>query len=321
MSINKESTKSFYSSNPISTKFESDAFTKESSSEWDSSQINEYLSDLAQWFHKASHITQLKLLCDLITRLNDYAAYDHLNKILFPFSKSKDLIYTRNKLLPSCEQDHLKATNNRCLTTSYISAHLNQILNWYRSSCVSVKLNFILRVLKLCDQVLIYALAARLEMISNKRMVVSPLTSLTSRARSAFAPGFKHFSNTNAFSKTVANIRNDLDDLADDVEDFEFELFIDVLNNDYDDSDSSTYLNKSVIANTLKKKYVDFVRMLPIHLSKLILNKLDIQSLHTCLFVSKFWYRIVKEVRKEVKLHRTLIADVLLLRVRVCFKS
>ncbi|NXI62345.1 FBW10 protein, partial [Anseranas semipalmata] len=46
-------------------------------------------------------------------------------------------------------------------------------------------------------------------------------------------------------------------------------------------------------------KYKDFIRCLPVHLSKYILGLLDPKSLNTCAAVSRYWAFLVEEVEKE----------------------
>uniref|UniRef100_H0X8M1 B box-type domain-containing protein n=1 Tax=Otolemur garnettii TaxID=30611 RepID=H0X8M1_OTOGA len=47
-------------------------------------------------------------------------------------------------------------------------------------------------------------------------------------------------------------------------------------------------------------KYRDFIRLLPIHLSKYILRMLDKNSLHKCFFVSQHWAIVAQQVKMEL---------------------
>ena len=62
-------------------------------------------------------------------------------------------------------------------------------------------------------------------------------------------------------------------------------------------------------------KQVDFIRNLPVHLSKSILSSLEKKTLHNCLFVCKYWTNLAKEVNKEAILHKVLQDDMMLLKV------
>jgi len=120
-----------------------------------SCQIINYLNNLKHWFDRASHITLKKFLIGLVTRVNNLKIYKYLSDLLRPLTDSKDFVYARNKFIPSCDEDHLKATNNRCLDGDYINKQINLIWNWYSNSNGYIKLNFMLGLLKKCDQALV----------------------------------------------------------------------------------------------------------------------------------------------------------------------
>ena len=120
-----------------------------------SCQIINYLNNLKHWFDRASHITLKKFLTGLVARVNNLKIYKYLRDLLRPLTDSKDFVYARNKFIPSCDEDHLKATNNRCLDGDYINKQINLIWNWYSNSNGYIKLNFMLGLLKKCDQALV----------------------------------------------------------------------------------------------------------------------------------------------------------------------
>lgn len=95
-----------------------------------SCQIIKYMNDMKQWFHRASDITLKKFLVGLIVRINNVKIYKYLNDLLKPMAQSKDYTYSRNKYLPSCEEDHLKIANNRCLDNDFINRQINFIWAW-----------------------------------------------------------------------------------------------------------------------------------------------------------------------------------------------
>lgn len=83
--------------------------------ECNSCEILARISRLKQWFDRASHSTQKRLLVGLLARIRSPNAHDYLVDVLKPLSNySKDFIYSRNKYLPSVDQDTSKVTNDRC---------------------------------------------------------------------------------------------------------------------------------------------------------------------------------------------------------------
>jgi hypothetical protein len=130
-----------------------------------SCQILNYLNNLKQWFDRASHITIKKLLIGLVVRINNQKIYKHLSDLLRPLTQSKDFVYARNKFLPSCDQDHLKPTNNRCLDGNYVDRQIELIWNWFSDSNEFVKLNFMLSLLNKSEQAVVFLVILKINSI------------------------------------------------------------------------------------------------------------------------------------------------------------
>ena len=62
-------------------------------------------------------------------------------------------------------------------------------------------------------------------------------------------------------------------------------------------------------------RHRDFIRSLPIHLSKYILGFLDTVSLHNCVLVSQHWRILIEEVHKEYYVNQHLWEEVMLMQV------
>ena len=74
-------------------------------------------------------------------------------------------------------------------------------------------------------------------------------------------------------------------------------------------------LPNSVKAHSGVARYKDFVRLLPVHISKLILAFLDQVSLNNCVCVSKNWRILAEEVHKECFVQQSLREEVMLMQV------
>ncbi len=92
------------------------------------------------------------------------------------------------------------------------------------------------------------------------------------------------------------------------------------------DSDSDDYLslddlaessNLSLFRNVYRSlpKQRDFIRRLPVHLSKRILGFLDANSLVNCVCVSKHWRFLAEEVKSETLTQQIMREDVMLIKV------
>ena len=62
-------------------------------------------------------------------------------------------------------------------------------------------------------------------------------------------------------------------------------------------------------------KHRDFIRELPVHLSKYILGLLDPHSLANCLCVSAHWRRLTEEAQNEYHVNQRLWEEVILMQV------
>ena len=65
--------------------------------------------------------------------------------------------------------------------------------------------------------------------------------------------------------------------------------------------------------------YRDFVRELPVHLSKNILSYLEYGDLVNCLNVSRHWAHIAKEVEEDLRMRQLLWEEVMLMQVGPVF--
>ena len=62
-------------------------------------------------------------------------------------------------------------------------------------------------------------------------------------------------------------------------------------------------------------KQQDFIRRLPVHLSKYILGYLDSHSLINCIGVSKHWRMLAEEVKNELRIQHLTKDDIMLIQV------
>ena len=110
----------------------------------------------------------------------------------------------------------------------------------------------------------------------------------------------------------------------DEMTDFEREFF----SEDYmsgDEDDDENFINslghlghesESVMVDSVaSEKYKDFLRCLPVHLSKRILGMLDKNSLTNCLCLSKHWRVLAEEVKSDYMVHQIMTEEIMLMQV------
>ena len=62
-------------------------------------------------------------------------------------------------------------------------------------------------------------------------------------------------------------------------------------------------------------KYMDLIRMLPVHISKMILGLLDEASLSNAVCVNGYWRQLAEEVRNEFHVNQQLLEEFMLMQV------
>ena len=109
---------------------------------------------------------------------------------------------------------------------------------------------------------------------------------------------------------------------ANEMTDFEREFFSeDYMSGDEDDNESfitSLTQNEDLIPDSDylgSEKYKDFLRCLPVHLSKRILGMLDKNSLTNCLCLSKHWRVLAEEVKQDYMVHQLMTEEIMLMQV------
>lgn len=131
----------------------------------DTCQIKQKLSNCKQWLTRASHLTIKNFILNLIKSIKNINIYNYLNNLLKISIDAKDYIYSRNKLIPTMQDDHLLPTNNRCLNTTFVNDSISGCLNWFKTSSSFIKLNFTISLLKECDQSIIYMAVLQIKTI------------------------------------------------------------------------------------------------------------------------------------------------------------
>lgn len=112
----------------------------------------------------------------------------------------------------------------------------------------------------------------------------------------------------------------------DEMTDFEREFFSeDYMSGDEEDNENfirsltpSGLESETPMLNGLASgKYKDFLRCLPVHLSKRILGMLDKNSLTNCLCLSKHWRVLAEEVKQDYMVHQLMTEEIMLMQVGI----
>ena len=128
-------------------------------------------------------------------------------------------------------------------------------------------------------------------------------------------------------TRSIPPSRQSLRRPANEMTDFEREFFSeDYLSGDEDDDENfinALHLSEPESDSLLQdglgsEKYKDFIRCLPVHLSKRILGMLDKNSLTNCLCLSKHWRVLAEQVKQDYMVHQLMTEEIMLMQVSFC---
>jgi hypothetical protein len=231
----------------------------------DRCQINTNLKDCKQWFERASHLTIKNFILELIKCIKIKSIYTYLNNLLKISIDSKDFIYSRNKMIPSILDDQMIISNDRCSNLQAIDESIRNVLQWYQNSNYYIKLNFMVGLLKECEQSIISTAIFQIKTILEAPRTISAMmnegsvspanyatlsaTKITtySTSNSKSDPHLFRLSNNSSRNNVMFSVASDYDDeIITDNDSFNGEFDISVL-----------YSNVRVMR---KSKYIDFIR-------------------------------------------------------------
>ena len=216
-----------------------------------SCQIVTYLNNLKQWFDRAGHLTLKKFLIGLVVRINNIKIYKYLNDLLKPISESKDFVYARNKYLPSCDQDQMKPSNNRCLDNDYVNKQINFIWVWYLNSNNFIKQNFMLSILTKCEQALVYHIIVQI-----KSILDSTKANLNDIVKTNDGPDFDEYKLNSSDGELNYNSDTEIICEAYDEEDDDDDPLVKA------DEEVKSILDQPRSKQSIKNaKYIDFIRL------------------------------------------------------------
>ncbi|KAH0629569.1 hypothetical protein JD844_011736 [Phrynosoma platyrhinos] len=221
-----------------------------------------------EWFVRASHASQRQFLVGIIKR---FRSQDLLNYAwnLLRSTNAKDFTYSRS-----------------CVSSSFTTSSLDRALNPQKLEQSMAALTDE-EVVPRDQEKSAFQVMSRL---ASQSAVFSSGTEISERS-SVFA----HLHVQRAWSKESDQLSGDTSESTDD-EEPRLSIVLNVT--------TPTPISPQKAPST--SNFKDFIRCLPIHLSKRILRMLDQKSLHRCSFVSLHWNFLVKEIKKDVLSNRSL---------------
>ncbi|XP_061472463.1 F-box and WD repeat domain containing protein 10B [Rhineura floridana] len=234
-----------------------------------------------EWFVRASRASQGQFLVGIIKRFKSQDLLKYAWNLL-QATDTKDFTYSR-----SCVSSSLMASStlDRALDPQKLEQSMADLWKWFLNASFWSKANYILLLLQMCDTQLLLMAASMIRIfLSQDEMVTSKMVEKDKG----------HLRSQRVWSKESDQLSGDSSEGVDSA------------------SGTSTALNvtKSSQKPPNINKFKDFIRCLPIHLSKYILRMLDLKSLNRCAKVSPHWNFLVKQIRKDIISNRSLRSEI-----------
>nr|XP_028572965.1 CMT1A duplicated region transcript 1 protein [Podarcis muralis] len=289
-----------------------------------------------EWFVRASHISKGQFLKGIIRRFQSQDLLKYAWNLL-QSTNSKDFTYSR-----SCVSSSFAASStlDRALNPKKLEHAMEDLWKWFLNASFWSKANYLLLLLQMCDSQLLL-MAANLvsillsqdettcKLVDNKTAVPDEdqtskdVIPLKKQEKSISQVRSHLTSHTSGFTSGVASEKSDLFGRLrlQRLWSKESDQMSEVMSEYMDEAASS-----SIILNVAEpvpthptkpskvNKFKDFIRCLPIHLSKFILRMLDMKSLNRCALVSAHWDFLVKLIKRDLIANRALQSEIAFLQ-------
>uniref|UniRef100_A0A452TM82 CMT1A duplicated region transcript 1 n=1 Tax=Ursus maritimus TaxID=29073 RepID=A0A452TM82_URSMA len=198
-----------------------------------------------------------------------------------------------------------------------VEQKMREILYWFRRSTPRTKAKYTLLLLQMCDPKLLLTAASVIRaLFQRRRNNVADYNPQSETSDVCWAASTRNAS----FPLSRASGReNSLDNVGGEASNFEgqwkssiqcisemnrlFSRKAGMSKAEYVPSDPLVDLDVVKDLSSGVSKYQDFIRNLPIHLSKYILSMLDKNSLNRCALVSQHWATLVQQVKMDLSMH------------------
>ncbi|XP_030656594.1 CMT1A duplicated region transcript 1 protein isoform X3 [Nomascus leucogenys] len=280
-----------------------------------------------EWFCRINDISQRRFLVGILKQLNSLYLLHYFQNIL-QTTQGKDFIYNRSRIdLSKKEGKVVKSSLNQMLDKT-VEQKMKEILYWFANSTQWTKANYTLLLLQMCNPKLLLTAANVIRVLflreenstsglnqditdvwfspekdhssqsTTSQVYWTAKTQHTSLPLSK-APENEHL--LGAASNPEEPWRNSLRCVSEMNRLFSGKG--DITKPGYDPCNLLVNLDDIRDLSSGFSKYRDFIRYLPIHLSKYILRMLDRHTLNKCASVSQHWAAMAQQVKMDLSAH------------------
>ncbi|XP_043855519.1 CMT1A duplicated region transcript 1 protein [Dromiciops gliroides] len=283
-----------------------------------------------EWFCRISERYQQKFLVRILKRLKSLELLDYFEKILST-SQGKDFTYFRCRTIVDRKIDHKITCSIIKKVDEKVKDAMLHTLQWFGNSSYRTKAHYTLILLQWCDSRLLFIAACviRFLILGHQRTGGEDLEEDSDHS---FPDSLKDshnnceiYSRPYTFSLSRTSKSQGFFDGKGQMEDFNFSdgrshapppLYRETFSKKTDGATEGHLPSHPDYRQQLPgiSKGKDFIRCLPVHISKYILGLLDKKSLNRCLFVSRHWSMLVEQVKKDYASHQHIENEITVLQ-------
>uniref|UniRef100_A0A2K5YKR2 Uncharacterized protein n=1 Tax=Mandrillus leucophaeus TaxID=9568 RepID=A0A2K5YKR2_MANLE len=268
-----------------------------------------------EWFCRINDISQRRFLVSILKQLNSLYLLRYFQNIL-QTTQGKDFIYNRSRIdLSKKERKVAKSFLNQMLDKT-VEQKMKEILYWFGNSTHWTKANYTLLLLQMCNPKLLLTAADVIRVLFLREqnnisglnqditdVCFSPEKDDSSKSVTSQVYWTAKTQHTSLpLSKAPEEPwRNSLQCISE-----MNRLFSEkggITKPGYDPCNLLVDLDDLRDLSSGFSKYRDFIRYLPIHLSKYILRMLDRHTLNKCASVSQHWAAMAQQVKTDLSAH------------------
>ncbi|XP_063817096.1 F-box and WD repeat domain containing protein 10B [Pseudophryne corroboree] len=216
-----------------------------------------------EWFLRAGESSQRKFLFGVIRRLKSLDLLAYTEKALQP-ALGKDFTYSRSRINPSLAIDFSISSSDRALSRHLLRQFMAEMWEWFKAGSYWTKANYALLLLQMCSPHLLHSAANLIHVLTVQERQQVEIHGIQGSHKETFGD----------------NEQSQLEEPY----------------NPTQDDPALMVVPTSFQSISGVRRYKDFIRCLPVHLSKKILGFLKKKNLFTCLFVSHHWCYVIKEL-------------------------
>ncbi|XP_072168163.1 F-box and WD repeat domain containing protein 10B-like [Diadema setosum] len=288
------------------------------------------LIETRQWFLRAGEKSKRRFLLGLVRRFHSANLFAYVVQILKPLC-GKDYLYSRSRANPGLDGDHIDAGHDRALRNQATEETIQDSLRWFSAAPYWSKSNYILGVLQMCSGELVHAVNKLAQtMLNNEKQKQimrnrnvdyeneslvdtefsfqshkHPETNLLRAASSVYSHPISPFGEGDYLEPDHVVVEDESEDTLSEVSS----------GSSVHSLDPTLRIMAAADSALLGvRQHVDFIRRLPVHLSKYILSFMEYGDLVSCFEVSPHWCYVAKEVEEDMKMRQIIWEEVMLMQ-------